>query len=106
MKNRIFSTVITALASTTIAMAQSTGGSFADFRKGLLEGYNAYRNGVLERYDQFLDGVWTDFEQFKGEESSSVPKPERVPSVGDVPEVKPEKPDVTPPAAKAPEPKP
>ena len=106
MKNRIFSTVITVLASTTIAMAQSTGGSFADFRKGLLEGYNAYRNGVLERYDQFLDGVWTDFEQFKGEESSSVPKPERVPSVGDVPEVKPEKPDVTPPAAKAPEPKP
>ena len=79
MKHRIFSTVITTLASAGIAMAQSTGGSFADFRKGLLEGYNSYRNGVLERYDKFLDGVWSDFEQFKGEESDPVPKPERVP---------------------------
>ena len=85
MKNRIFSTVITALAGAGIAMAQSTGSSFADFRKGLLEGYNSYRNGVLERYDQFLDGVWSDFEQFKGEESNPVPKPEKVPTVGDTP---------------------
>lgn len=85
MKHRIFSTVITTLASAGIAMAQSTGGSFADFRKGLLEGYNSYRNGVLERYDKFLDGVWSDFEQFKGEESDPVPKPERVPTVGDIP---------------------
>ncbi|MDE6190077.1 MAG: hypothetical protein K2G47_00490 [Muribaculum sp.] len=85
MKTRIYTTLITALTGTCIAMAQSTGGSFADFRKGLLEGYNSYRNGVLERYDKFLDGVWTDFEQFKGEESNPVPKPERVPTVGDTP---------------------
>lgn len=85
MKTRIFTTVITALTSAGIAMAQSNGSSFADFRKGLLEGYNSYRSGVLERYDQFLDGVWTDFEQFKGEESDPVPKPDRAPTVGDTP---------------------
>lgn len=104
MKYRIFSTVITALASAGIAMAQSAGGSFADFRKGLLEGYNSYRNGVLERYDQFLDGVWTDFEQFKGEESNPVPKPERVPTVGDVPA--PDMPDTPKPVAQSPKPVP
>ena len=86
-------------------MAQSPGGSFAEFRKGLLEDYNAYRKGVMERYDQFLDGVWSDFQQFKGEESSTVPKPDRVPRVGDFPESRSEPvllPDPTPATSAAP----
>ncbi len=85
MKNRAFSIMSAIIAGSAITFAQSTGGSFADFRKELLNDYNSYRSGVLERYDKFLDGVWTDFEQFKGEESDPVPKPDRAPTVGDTP---------------------
>ncbi|MFG6389254.1 MAG: hypothetical protein K1V91_03670, partial [Muribaculum sp.] len=90
MKHRVITSILIAVAGTASAVAQSPGGSFAEFRKGLLEDYNAYRKGVMERYDQFLDGVWSDFQQFKGEESSTVPKPDREPRVGAFPESKPE----------------
>lgn len=105
MKHRVITSILIAVAGTASAVAQSPGGSFAEFRKGLLEDYNAYRKGVMERYDQFLDGVWSDFQQFKGEESSTVPKPDRVPRVGDFPESKPEPvllPDPTPATPAAP----
>lgn len=103
MKIRLLSTIVTVMAGAGIAMSQSSGaGSFADFRKGLLEGYNSYRSGVLERYDKFLDGVWTDFEQFKGEESSKVPKPAVAPVVGVIPADSPKPADAPKPVAQEP----
>lgn len=54
-------------------------GSFAEFRKGVLERYDKFRSSILEDYDKFLQGVWDDYDQMRGKERSERPKPEHAP---------------------------
>lgn len=54
-------------------------GSFAEFRKGVLDRFNKFRNTVLEDYDKFLQGVWDDYDQMRGKERSETPKPQHIP---------------------------
>lgn len=56
-------------------------GSFADFRKGLLEDYNKFRNSILEDYDRFLEAAWDDYQQIRGAERYEAPKPKVAPSI-------------------------
>lgn len=75
--------VVAALAATG-ACAQSVrgesrSGSFEEYRKGLLEGYQGFRSTILEHYADFLNGEWHEYESLNGEKRYKSPKPKTAP---------------------------
>lgn len=82
---RFLSSAIICLTVCTAANAQSQQSqSFAEFRKGMLEGYNKFRQSILDDYDRFLEAAWGDYEQFRGQDRYEIPKPHVAP-VADIP---------------------
>lgn len=61
--------------------ARAESGSFADFRKKMLEDYNKFRNSILEDYDRFLETAWDDYQQMRGKDRYEKPKPHVAPSI-------------------------
>lgn len=53
--------------------------SFAEFRRGILGGFQSYRDSLREEYDKFLDGAWSNYVSFRGENRTPIPKPRHVP---------------------------
>lgn len=67
------------------ASAQQEKKSFEEYRKGVLEHYNAHRKAVLDGYSEYLNGVWQAYQSFRGEVANKLPKPERQPLVESAP---------------------
>ena len=84
MKRFLSSAIICITVCTALSAQSQQSQSFADFRKGMLEGYNKFRQSVLDDYDSFLEAAWGDYEQFRGQDRYELPKPHIAP-VADIP---------------------
>lgn len=61
------------------AGAQQEKMSFDEYRKSVLEHYNAHRNDILDGYSEYLNSIWKAYQSFRGEVANRLPKPERQP---------------------------